>query len=68
MKIGLLIIIFAGIALMEIPDLLRKERWNELTTFLALLAIGFTLSILQTTGIKVPNPNKGIEHLIKLMF
>lgn len=68
MKIGLIIIVFASMALMEIPSLLKKERGNELATFLVLLTIGFTLSFLQVIGVKIPNPNKGIEYLIKLVF
>lgn len=68
MKIGFIIIIFASMAWMEIPGLLKKNRGNELATFLVLLAIGFTLSLLQVIGVKIPNPNKGIEFLIKLVL
>ncbi|HBW35228.1 hypothetical protein [Desulfosporosinus sp. BICA1-9] len=68
MKVLVLILVFTGIALLEIPGLLKKKQWAELITSSVLLGIGFLLSLLQTVGVKVPNPNKGIEFLIKLVF
>lgn len=68
MKIFLLILVFIGIALVEIPGLVRKKLWGEFAVSLLLLSIGFTLSLLQTIGVKIPNPNKGIEFLIKQIF
>lgn len=67
MKIFVLFLIFAGIAFYEIPGLLRKKQWPELITSSVLLMIGFMLSFLQLIGVNVPNPNKGIEYLIKLL-
>lgn len=45
----------------------KKKQRNELATFLVLLVIGFTLSFLQLIDVELPNPNKEIEHLIKLV-
>ncbi len=67
MKVLILILVFIGIALVEAPGLFIKKQWGEFAAFCVLLAIGFTLSLLQTIDIKVPNPNKGIEFLIKLV-
>ncbi|AHF05812.1 hypothetical protein [Desulfitobacterium metallireducens] len=67
MHIFILFLIFAAIAYYEIPGLLRKKQWPELITSSVLLATGFILSFLQVIGVKVPNPNKGIEYLIKLL-
>jgi len=63
----ILIFVFTGIALVEIPGLLREKLWGELATFSILLTIGFTISFLQIIGIEVPNPNDGIAYLIKLL-
>lgn len=68
MKVLLLILVFTVIALLEIPGLLKQKQWAELITSSVLLSIGFLLSLLQTVGVKVPNPNKGIEFLIKLVI
>lgn len=67
MKVFILILTFSGIAFIQAPSLIRKKQWGELTVVFVLLAIGFTLSLLQTIGVQVPNPNKGIEFLIKQM-
>lgn len=68
MKVLVLILVFICIALLEIPGLLKKKQWAELVASSTLLGIGFLLSLLQTIGVKVPNPNNGIEYLIKLVF
>lgn len=67
MKVLILILVFTGIALIEALGLFRKKQWGEFAAFCILLTIGFTLSLLQTIDVKVPNPNKGIEFLIKLL-
>ena len=68
MEILVLILVFTGIAFLEIPGLKRKKQWPELITFSVLLTLGFLLFFLQAVGISVPNPDKGVEYLIKLIF
>lgn len=67
MKIFIVFLIFTCISLYEIPSLVRKKQWPELITSSVLLTIGFVLSFLQVIGVHVPNPNKGIEYLVKLL-
>lgn len=67
MKVFVLVLLFTGLALLEIPKLMRKKQWPELITSSVLLGIGFLLSFLQIIGVKLPNPNKGIEYLIKMI-
>jgi len=57
--------IFIIIALLQIPGLIDRKLWRELTVFSVLLVIGFTLSLLQVIDIKIPSPNQGIIFLIK---
>lgn len=68
MKILMLILIFSGAALIDIPRLFRNKQWGELITASSLLAIGFVLSLLLMIEVKIPNPNKGIQKLIELLF
>nr|WP_243270090.1 hypothetical protein [Thermanaerosceptrum fracticalcis] len=63
--IVLLIAAFVGIALFEVPGLIQKKYWRELIVFLMFLLGAFILSLLQVLGVKVPNPVKGIEFLVK---
>ena len=67
MKVLLLILVFSVIALIEVPKLIKKKLWGELAAFSVLLSIGFILSLLLTIGVKLPNPSKAIENLIKLI-
>lgn len=43
----------------------KKKYWRELTVFSLLLLLAFILSLLQTMGVKIPSPMKGIQYLIK---
>lgn len=67
MKVLLLILVFTVITLIEVPKLIKKKLWGELTAFSVLLSTGFILSLLLTIGVKLPNPAKAIENLIKLI-
>ncbi|KJS87214.1 MAG: hypothetical protein JM58_04950 [Peptococcaceae bacterium BICA1-8] len=61
----LLITAFIGIALFEVPGLVHKKYWRELIVFLLFLLFAFILSLLQIMGVKLPNPTKGIEFVVK---
>jgi hypothetical protein len=65
MLIILLISAFLGIILFEVPGLIQKQYWRELVVFSAFLLFAFIVSLLQVLGVKLPNPNTGIEQLIK---
>lgn len=65
LSLAILVLAFLGMALLEVPGLLRRRLWRELAAFATLLAIGFTLSFLQVLGVRIPSPNEGIESLIK---
>lgn len=63
--IFLLITVFIGIILFEVPNLIRKKYWRELIVFAIFLLLAFIMTLLQTIGVKLPNPVKGIQYLIK---
>ncbi len=63
--IFLLIIAFAGIALYEVPGLVRKKYWREFAVFSFFFLLAFVLALLQTVGVKIPSPIKGIQYVIK---
>jgi len=67
MKIFALILAFAAIALVDIPALFKAKQRRTLIAYFSLLFTGFILSLLQVVGVKMPNPHKGIEYLIKLI-
>lgn len=63
--IVLLILLFIGIILFEAPGLVKKKMWRELAAFSVYLSIGIALSIPQVLEVKLPNPTKAIEALMK---
>lgn len=63
--IFLLIMIFIGIILIEVPVLIKNKYWHELKIFSAFLFIAFIMSLFYIIGIPIPNPVKGEEYLIK---
>ncbi|KLU63478.1 hypothetical protein CEB3_c01450 [Peptococcaceae bacterium CEB3] len=63
--VALLILLFIGIIVFEVPNLVKKKMWRELTAFSLYLAMGMTLSILEALRVKVPNPAMAVEVLFK---
>jgi len=63
--IFLLIMVFIGIILFEVPNLIREKHWRELTVFSVFLLLAFILSLLQTIGVKILSPMQGIQYVFK---
>jgi hypothetical protein len=67
MNVFVCILIYIALIFICIPGVFKKRQWREVVIIFVLLTAGFTLSLLQILGVDVPNPNKGIESLIKLI-
>lgn len=63
--IFLIIIVFIGIMLYEVPGLVKKGYWRELIVFSIFTAVAFAMSLFYVIGLPLPNPVKGTEYLIK---
>lgn len=61
----LLILFFIGAAWFEVPGLIRKKYFRELTVFSLFLLSAFILAFLQIIGVNLPSPIGGIDYLIK---
>ncbi|AFL98724.1 MULTISPECIES: hypothetical protein [Desulfitobacterium] len=68
MKVIAIITVFIVIGLIQTPKLVRKKQWPELIASSLLLFIGFILSFLQVIGADLPNPNKGIQAIIRFFI
>lgn len=53
----------AGIALLEVPSLLKKRLTKELYVFSFILIFGMALSISQVLQIEIPSPLKFLEAI-----
>lgn len=65
MSIVIVILLFSLIAAKNIPGLVRKKYWRELTVFSAFFAFAFIISMLYAMGLAVPNPIKAAQYIIK---
>jgi hypothetical protein len=65
MEYGLIILLVLLIIFLEVPSLIQKKLWRELTAFFVLLAVGFVLSLLQIMKVKIPSPNDAIIFIIE---
>lgn len=63
--IFLLVCAFIGVILFEVPSLIRQKYWRELIVFSLLLAMAFAMSLLETIGVKIPSPAKGMDYLME---
>lgn len=63
--IVLVVLAFLAIILLEVPGLVKKKMWRELVAFSVYLSIGMALSIPQVLGVKLPNPTRAIEALVR---
>ncbi|NLW92663.1 MAG: hypothetical protein GXY34_13825 [Syntrophomonadaceae bacterium] len=52
--IALLLIGFGMVALIQIPGLVRKQWWRELSFFMVLWFMGLILSVMVSIGITLP--------------
>jgi hypothetical protein len=60
-----LIIVFIGVGIIEVPDLIKKKHWRELMAFSFFLLVAFIMTLLQTLGVKLPIPFNAINYLIR---
>jgi len=66
--IALLLLGFAGIALIQIPSLVHKQWWWELIVFTIFWLSGLILSVLLSLGVKLPPVTTIIGNYISKIF
>lgn len=59
-----LLLIYALIIIINVPGLIKRKEWKELTAFSILYVIAFTLGLMYVLDIPVPSAMKGLQHLI----
>lgn len=61
LKVLLILLAGAGIALYEVPRLLKQRMHREFILFCVLFFIGVGLSIAMAIDLPVPNPTRAVE-------
>lgn len=59
-----LLLIYAFIAVLNIPGMIKEKEWRELAVFSIFYAAGFLLGLLYVLDIPIPSPMEGLDHLI----
>ena len=59
-----LLLIYALIIIINVPGLIKRKEWRELTAFSILYIIAFALGLMYVLDIPIPSPMKGLQHLI----
>mgnify|MGYP001335284802 CR=1 FL=1 len=70
--IVLLAAVFAVILFLEVPGMVKKRQWRELTVYSVLMAIALVISAMYILDLDVPNPVKNtqyyVQSLVKHLF
>jgi hypothetical protein len=66
MIVGIIVLVFIIIILLEVPTMVRGKYWREFIVFCALLLPAFILSILLGLGISIYSPITAINYLIEM--
>ena len=70
--IVLLAAVFAVILFLEVPGMVKKKQWRELTVYSVLMAIALVISAMYILDLDVPNPVKNtqyyVQSLVKYLF
>lgn len=61
----LIVIIFIGIIIIEVPAMIKNRYWHELKIFFGFLLAAFIMSLFYLHGLPVINPVKGMEFIVK---
>ncbi len=59
-----LLLIYALVAWLNIPELIKKKEWRDLTVFLVFYTAAFVLGLIYVLDIPIPSPMKGLQYLI----
>lgn len=65
MKIFLVVIVYALLALWQISSFNKGKNIRELVIYAVLLGTSFGLTVMLVQGMEIPSPYKGIELLVK---
>ena len=61
----LVLLIFVLIALIQVPSLVKKKYFRELTAFFIFYLIALILSILLVFDVNLPSPYKAMRYVIE---
>lgn len=64
----LVIIIYAALALIDVPRLIKKKYWRDLIVYSALMALAVMATLFRVLDVNVPNPVRQTQYVAKWLF
>ncbi|RAV03471.1 hypothetical protein [Paenibacillus sp. YN15] len=61
MKLIMIIISFSGIAMLDLPNMVKRKRWRDLAIYSILFLLVLALGVAVALDINVPSPIKAIQ-------
>jgi hypothetical protein len=66
--IFLLVILYAVLILIDVPPLIREKSRRELIVYCVLISLAFAIALLLILHVKMPNPVKSTQYVVKDFF
>ncbi len=60
-----LILAYTIVSFLQIRSLAAKKYWRDLVVFSFFMAASFTVSLLMSLGVQLPNPIEGIQGILE---
>lgn len=64
----ILITVYIGIILYEVPKLFRNKYWKELAVISFFISLAFFISLMSIWGIEIPTPVKDVQYYVRDFF
>jgi hypothetical protein len=56
---------FFGIAVIDLPGMIKKKEWRDLILYALIFLLVFALAVTITLGVDVPSPIKAIQAFLR---
>lgn len=61
MNLLLVVVAFAGIGALDLPQMIKNKRWRDLGVYSVIFLLVFVLGMFVASGAKVPSPIKAAQ-------
>lgn len=63
----IVILVFAAIAAIQGPKIIKDKNWKEILCFMTLFLVGFALNLVLSAGIDLPSPIEVIMDFLDVI-
>ena len=63
-----ILLVFAGMAFVDLPDIVRNRSWREMTVYLLIFIAALVPAILIASGVRIPSALDALGNLFEAIF